>query len=96
MATKRTNRVAKPRNEVATKIATRLATRTADLKADRDGNTASVDAIQAAGNVAQLRTQVVRMQRELNRVRAALLNQGRLQDLSLGLDDGTAPDDPNA
>ena len=94
MATKRTNRAAKPRNDVAGKIATRLATRTADIKADRDANAANIDAIQAAGNVAQLRTQMVRMQREMARMRAALLDQGRLLNLALSLDDGTAPDDP--
>lgn len=95
MASRRLN-PAKPRRDVAAKIAARLATRVDAIKADREAQAASIDAIQAAGNVAQLRTQMVRQQREIHRVRQVVLDIERLQELSLGLDDGTTGDDPNA
>lgn len=95
MATKRA-RAPKPRNDVAGKIAARLATRVTAIKADRAANAANIDAIQAAGNVAQLRQEVVRMQRDMARLRSAVLDHDRLLGLALGLDDGSSGDDPNA
>ena len=94
MASKR--QAAPKRTDVATKIVTRLATRADAIKDDRAAQQASIDAIQAATNVAQLRQQMVRQQREIHRVRLAVLDIQRLQELSLGLDDGATGDDPNA
>jgi uncharacterized protein YceH (UPF0502 family) len=88
-------RAPKPRNDVASKIAARLAQRVDAIKADRDSNAANVAAIQAAANVAQLRQEVVRLQRELTRTRAAVIDHDRLLGLALGLDDGAGGDAAN-